>query len=286
MDTSDRRPFDVVLFGISLALQTLITIPSFLPKFARVLGVLLVGYINYRIIFTQTTGEFAADLGIGSAILAHYLAGTDYALFTPPEDLIDYCDEDSLKIAQRSFKKRLQWTLRLYSNPRGIGWAHEPSYLPNRPSPSTSRRKFVFSRILHGIGCILGIGVIYVVDASNPGLTTQGMLLSEAPLHWRALGASGFGLGGLFTISGVNSILAAFVVGCGYSSPERWPWMFGSPFQLWSIRRFWRRFWHQAIRKVNTFAFRASAYVSYSFFIGRPELLIDISGIRLPQKRD
>src|SRR5258707_1929616 len=257
MDKSDRKPFDFVLFGISLAIQTLVSIPSFLPKFARVLGVLIVGYIYYRIIFTQTTGDFAADLAIGSGILANYLVGADYALITSPETLMDYCGGNSLKIAQRSFKKRLQWTLRLYTNPRGVGWAHEPSLLPNRPSPSTSRREFVFSRVLCIIGCVLGIGVIYVVDASNPGLTTPGMLLSEAPLHWRGLGTTCFGLGGVFAISGVNSILAAFFVGCGYSSPERWPWIFGSPFQLWSITRLWRRFWHQMIRRVNNLAFRA-----------------------------
>ena len=253
METTDRRPFDVVLFCISLAIQIVVSIPSFLPKFARVLGTLLVGYIHYQIIFTQTTGDYAVDFALGSAILAQYFTGADYALFTSPEKLMDYRDGDASKVAQRSFKKRLQWTLKLYSNPRGIGWADEPSHLPNRPSPSTPRSTFVFSRLLFVIGCISAIGVIYVVDASNPGLTTPGMLLSEAPLHWRALGAAGFGWGGVFALSALNSILASVVVGCGYSSPERWPRFFGSHFQVWSVTRFWRRFWHQAIRRVNTF---------------------------------
>jgi hypothetical protein len=284
-NTSDRRPFDVVLFGISLAIQVVVSIPSFLPKFARVLGILLVGYIYYQIIFTQTTGDLAGDFGLGSAILAQYLIGADYALFTSPDNLMDHRDGKSSKVSQRSFKKRVQWTLRLHSNPRGIGWAHEPSHLPDRPSPSTPRSMFVFSRILFAIGCASMIGVIYVVDASNPGLTTPGMLLSEAPLHWRALGAACFGGGGIFLISALNSILAAIVVGCGYSSPERWPWLFGSNFRVWSITRFWRRFWHQMIRRVNTSAFCTYHYSSF-IFIGSADLLIYISGVHLSRERN
>jgi hypothetical protein len=265
MEPSDRRPFDVVLFCISSAILIIVSIPSFLPKFARVLGVLFIGYIYYQIIFTQTTGDLAGDFGVGSVILAQYLTGADYALFTSPDKLLDYCDGDRSKVAQRSFKKRVQWTLRLYSNPRGIGWAHEPSHLPNRPSPSTPRREFVFWRILFAIGCFSVIGVIYVINASNPGLTTPGMLLSEAPLHWRALGAACFGWVAVFMISALNSVLAAAVVGCGYSSPERWPWLFGSHFQVWSITGFWRRFWHQVIRRVIIFAFCDYYYSSFLY---------------------
>jgi hypothetical protein len=254
MDTG-RSPFDFILYCISLVILFAASLPSFLPKFSRALAVLLVGYIHYRIIFTQTTGDFAVDLSLGSALVVQYLLGADYALLTSPEDLVDYCDRGASKVNQRPFKERVQWTLRLYSNPRGIGWAHEPTHLPPRPSPSTPRWKFVFSRILSAIGCFCGIGVIYVADASNPGLTTPGMLLTEAPLHWRALGVTCFGLGGVFALSGLNSILSAVVVGCGYSAPERWPRLFGSPLQIWSVRRFWSRFWHQSIRRVNCFAF-------------------------------
>lgn len=265
MDANDRRPFEVVLYGISLALLIVASIPSFLPKSARVLVVLFVGYIHYRTIFTQTTGDFASDLGSGSGFLSQYLIGSAYALFLSPEDLVDYCDGEVLKVTQRPFRKRVEWTLRLYSNPRGIGWAHEPLHLPHRPSSSTPRWKFFFSRILFAIGCFSSIGVVYVVNASNPGLTTPGLLLSEASLPWRLLGVIGFGLGGIFMISGVNSLLSAVIVGCGYSSPSRWPWLFGSPFQLWSIRRFWRRFWHQMIRGVSTFVFHLYG-LSYRLF--------------------
>ena len=255
MDTSEsgRRPFSVVLYCISLAILIAASIPSFLPKVARVLAVLFVGYIHYQIIFTHTTGDFAVDLTLGSLFVVQYLIGVDYALLSSPEDFLDYSDRDASKVSQRSFKKRVQWTLRLYANPRGIGWAHEPTGLPPRPSPSTSRFKFVVSRIIYAIGCFSGVGMVGVLNASNPGLTTPGMLLIEAPLHWRALGVTSFGLGGRYMISALNSMLSAIVVGCGYSSPERWPRLFGSFFELWSIGRFWRRFWHQSIRRVSVF---------------------------------
>ena len=285
MDTNEsgRRPFSVVLYCISLAILITSSIPAFLPKFARVLAVLLVGYIHHQIIFTQTMGDFSADLSLGSIFVAQYLIGVDYALLSSPEDLLDYCDRDTSKVSQRSFKNRVQWTLRLYANPRGIGWAHEPTDLPPRPSPSTPRFKFVVSRILYAIGCFSGVGMVGVLSASNPGLTTPGMLLIEAPLHWRALGVTSCGLGAFLVMSALNSMLSAVVVGCGYSSPERWPRLFGSLFELWSIGRFWRRFWHQCIRRVNAFL---CCLIILNYFPDPAQLSIDIFGPHFSRKRD
>ena len=55
MDTNEngRRPFSVVLYCISSAILITASIPAFLPKVARILAVLLVGYIHYQIIFRQ-----------------------------------------------------------------------------------------------------------------------------------------------------------------------------------------------------------------------------------------
>ena len=252
MVPDDRPPFNVALFAFSQVIVVIATIPAFLPKFAKVLAVLLVGWVSCHIVFTQTTGDKGGDQGIGTFLLAHYLEVIEYVLLTRPDDLRDIQDKDTTKVAERSFKNRVIWAMKLYTNPRGIGCIHEGPNIHNRPSPSTSRWKFVVYRTTHTVISVFVIRVAWVVNAFNPALTTPGKVLSDAPFHLRALGVAGFAVAGAGVISAVHSTLAVITVGCGFSSPERWPYLFGTPLRAWSVKRFWRRVWHQLLRKVSS----------------------------------
>jgi hypothetical protein len=251
MGADHRKLLDGALFLASQVILILVSVPAFVPKPAQVISFGVVGWYLYRIIFTQTTGDFNNDFGLGPTIIVQYMLALDYALLTPPESLKDFNQGDIARVTKRSFKKRVLWTLKLFSNPRGIGWAHEPSHLPPRPSSSTPRSTFVISRILLATCCFLIFGGASLFDAAYANTITADKLLTGAPLHRRVLGVLSFGLGGVSVISGLNAILSAGAVGCGFSSPERWPLLYGSPLQVWSIRRFWRRFWHQMIRRVS-----------------------------------
>ena len=251
MGADHRKPLDNALF---LALQTsliIVTIPAFIPRPAQLIVFAVLGWYSYQVIFTQTTGDFNNDFGLGAAILIQYIVALDYALLTPADILRDFYDNDRTRVTQRPLKQRVVWALKVSSNPRCIGWAHEPPYLPPRPLPSTPRSNFVFSRIFLATCCFLIVGGTRHFDAVFSGTTTANKLLTGAPLHRRVVGVLCFGLGGVCMISGVNATLSAVIVGCGLSSPERWPLLFGSPLEVWSIRRFWRRFWHQMIRRVS-----------------------------------
>ena len=252
MVPDDRPPFNVALFAFSQVIIVIATIPAFLPKFAKVLAVLLVGWVFCHIIFTQTTGDKSGDQEIGTVLLVQYLGVIDFVLLTRPDDLRDTKDKDTTKVTERSFKNRVIWAMKLYTNPRGIGCIHEGPNIHNRPSPSTSRWKFVVYRTTHTVISVFVIRVAWVVNAFNPALTTPGKVLSDAPFHLRALGVAGFAVAGAGVISAVHSTLAVITVGCGFSSPERWPYLFGTPLRAWSVKRFWRRVWHQLLRKVSS----------------------------------
>jgi hypothetical protein len=200
----------------------------------------------YQVVFTQTTGDFNSDFGLGSGILFQYLVVLDYAFLTPPDKLKDLHDKDLTRVIKRPLKERALWAIKLYSNPRGIGWAHEPSHLPPRPSPSIPRSRFVISRILLAICCFLVIGGRNLVENAYAD-----KLVTGEPLHQRALRVLSFGSAIVCMLSGVNALISACAVGCGISSPESWPQLFGTPLQVWSIGIFWRRFWHQMIRRVS-----------------------------------
>jgi len=248
MVPDDRPPFNVALFALSQVIIIVATIPAFLPKFAKVLAVLFVGWAFCYIVFTQTTGDKGGDNGIGSGLLAHYFVVIDYVLLTRPDDLRNIKDT---KMAERSFRSRVVWAMKLYANPRGIGCVHEVPNIQNRPSPSTPRWEFVVNRAIYIVMSICAMGLALVVNAFNPALTTPGKVLTDAPLHLRALGVAGFAVAGASLLSALHSSLAVITVGCGFSSPERWPYLFGTPLQAWSIKRFWRRVWHQNLRRVS-----------------------------------
>ena len=270
MAPDDRPPFNVALFAFSQVIVIIATIPAFLPKFAKVLAVLLVGWVFCHIISTQTTGNKSGDQEVGTVLLVQYFAVIDYVLLTRPDDPRNIKDKDATKMAERSFKSRVVWAMKLYTDPRGIGCIREGPDIQNRPSPSTPRWKFVLYRTTYTLISILAISVAWVVNAFNPALTTPGKVLTDAPFHLRALGVAGFAMAGVGLISAVHSSLAVITVGCGFSSPERWPYLFGTPLHAWSIKRFWRRVWHQLLRKVGPMSSRAlKISLTSIFYIGR-----------------
>ena len=235
----------------SQVLLTIVSIPAFVPKPAKVLAFVLVGCCVHRMILTQTTGNFNTDYTLGSGAIFQYIAILDFALLTPLENLRNLHEKDQTGVAKRPFNQRVHFALRLLPNIRGIGWSHEPSHLPPRPSPSTPRSRFVVSRILHATCCFFIAYRASLLNISYAKETTVDKLLTGAPLDLRARGVLSYGLNIFCMIFATHAVVAASVVGCGFSSPERWPLLLGSPLQVWSIRRFWRRFWHQMIRRVG-----------------------------------
>ncbi|KAF8903716.1 membrane bound O-acyl transferase family-domain-containing protein [Gymnopilus junonius] len=245
-----RIPFDGPLYGLSQLGLIIGTIPG-LPKPISYILLLPILWISYHLITRTSTGDLSADVALGSAILTQLLIGLDAMFFTNPDTLTNY-QEPRLKgekITEQSLKERLQFAFNLYTNPRGIGWAHEHRHLPSRPSPSTPRSKFVLIRLSTALLCALLEFIAYTANASNPGTTTPGRGLRDAAIQWRALGVLAFATAGAARICALNCLVSAGVVGLGFSSPERWPRLFGSALDAWSVQRFWRRVWHQLLRK-------------------------------------
>ncbi|KAJ3511369.1 hypothetical protein NLJ89_g4132 [Agrocybe chaxingu] len=246
--TVTRQPFSVALFGLLQAISVVGMVPG-IPKLVRGVALMVFGWVSYILITQTTTGDLPIDVAIGSAILTQYMITIDVLLLTQPNVLRNPQDPLSNKVTKRTLRQRITWAFHLYTNPRGIGWSHEHPHLPNRPSLSTPRWTFVRTRIFRAFFCICLERVGYFLNASNPGTTTPGRILSESPFHWRAVGVTGFAAAGFARINMLNCLLSAAIVGLGISSPERWPNLFGSPLDAWSVQRFWRRVWHQLLRK-------------------------------------
>jgi hypothetical protein len=234
-----RKQFNGALFGLFQIICILGITPGVPPALKWIAFAALV-WISHHLITKTTTHDLTADLGLGSAILTQLSFAMDIMFVTHPDTLQNLQDSRAGMITARPFKQRVVWAYNFYTNPRGIGWAHEPQHLPSRPSPSTPRWEFVGNRLLFALLSFLLECISYVFNASNPGMTTPGILFSQSALRWRALGVASFGAAGFARMNALHCVLSASLVVCGFSTPEKWPYLFGSPLQAWSVQQFWR----------------------------------------------
>ncbi|EDR03831.1 uncharacterized protein LACBIDRAFT_306530 [Laccaria bicolor S238N-H82] len=203
----------------------------------------------YLVCYT-TTGDVTVDQGLGTAILIQLMIAVDYILITDVQRDIYPKDQPPRKKgadADIPLMKRFRRAISLYTTPRGIGWSFEPRTLPK---PSTKPRfVFVSSRITRALASALTGTFASVMINSNPALS--GITLSVRDMGWfyRTTGIFAFALNAIAQINTIHCVLAAFCVGVGISGPEEWPDLFGSPFDAYSVQRFWGRTWHQVLRR-------------------------------------
>lgn len=241
----EALPFNGFLYGAVQFLSILFMYPTDSRSALRFVLQLIVtaflGWACYHIITETTTGDKTADLAVGSAILTQYMIAIDGIFFSDPNTLRRTVDQPGA-ITKRPFWEKLWWTLDLYTNARGVDWQHEPSDLPPRPSPSMGRWEFVASRLFIAGLCTALESAFYVVNASNPGATTPGVLLTQAEWKHRAVGVLGFAAAGFSRINMLHCVVSVLAVGSGFSTPQRWPRLFGSPLEGYTIQRVWRYF--------------------------------------------
>ncbi|TFK34577.1 membrane bound O-acyl transferase family-domain-containing protein [Crucibulum laeve] len=244
--TSHRAPYSPALHGVTqvLLLLALVLRPSgwrwlFFPP---ILAIIL--YLVSRC----TTGDLITDVGVGSALFTQLVTALDYILLTDVQTELRRVDQPKDQvISGEPLRTRFKWALSLFLSPRGIGWAHAPSHLPPAPT-KLSRSSFVVLKLRQCFVCILLEVFAYIQNASNPAFTS-GRPLEEFSYFWRNMGLLGFGAAAYARINFLYCVFAALAVGVGVSEPREWPELFGGLLEAWSVSRFWRRTWHQLLRR-------------------------------------
>ena len=238
MHDTNQGYFIGILFGLFQLISILSITPGGRPALKWIAFIIL-SWISYHVITKTTIQSHVVNYILGTVILTQLVLVFDMIFITDPDTLKNFQDSHSGKITERPFKERVLWALNLYTNPRGIGWAHE-SPLPSRPSPTTPRWKFVGVQVIRTLLFIAIACIAQVFNSSNPGLTTRGVPLSHSALKWRVLGVAGFGVAGYAQLNLVHCLFSVVLVACGFSAPERWPNVFESPLLAWSVQQFWR----------------------------------------------
>ena len=163
-------------------------------------------------------------------------------------------------------------------NVRWVGTAHEAPSNTGKPKPvpatapsqkksssatqpkqySAQRRIFLFKRLL-SIAIIYGINMLYernlgklyhfqITDFEplKQSYIRRLNLVSSRESILRAILVLNFVWTSWAVISAYHLALSVFFVTVGLDEPEEWPTLYGSPWEMYSVRRFWGRFWHRS----------------------------------------
>lgn len=155
--------------------------------------------------------------------------------------------------------RKLKWSAELWCAWRGVGWNFADPNVP-RVDQQTCLR-FLTAQVARAA---LSIGAQkLIVDHVFCFLWPQGgvsdLLALPVFLQYK-LAVVHLVLSWLF-IDCIYRVIAIMAVSLDLSSPERWPPCFGNAADLYSVRNFWGRVWHQMFRKNFQAAGCAAAHI-------------------------
>ena len=238
----ERLPFHWSLHALTQCLIVL-SITVFSSKtsiWTRWSIFLPIAVISCYLVCYTTTGDVTVDQGLGTVILIQLMVATDYILITDVQrDIYPKDQPPGMKGAEADIPlmKRFRRALSLYTTPRGIGWSFEPRTLP-KPSMKP-RFAFVSSRIARALAGTLIRTFASVMINSNPALSGNTLSVRDMGWFYHTMGVFAFALNAVAQIDTVHCVVAAFCVGVGISGPQEWLDLFGSPFDAYSVQRFW-----------------------------------------------
>ncbi|KAF9077118.1 membrane bound O-acyl transferase family-domain-containing protein [Rhodocollybia butyracea] len=219
------------------------------PSKYRYLYFLPILAISYKTLH-YTTGNVTNDYGIACGLFTLLFMSSDFILITDVQNELRSVKPPQVKPAsQYALSGRISWAWDLFTNVRGVGWAHEPvSVLPPRPA----RKYFVVKQLasLAVLGLMFDLAMWH--NSFNPAYFREGPSLAGYGWLWRFECIWGWAIPGYATLAAQNCVVSLISVGLGRSDPEDWPWLFGSFLDAWSVRRFWGRTWHQVMRRFVT----------------------------------
>ncbi|KAF9467766.1 membrane bound O-acyl transferase family-domain-containing protein [Collybia nuda] len=209
--------------------------------------------LTYYFLFHTTTRSITTDYGLTCGWLTLFFISSDFILLTDVQRELRSTKPPQIKpISQEGLWARITWAYDLFTSPRGIGWAHEPSNAVLPPRPACSKSSFLMKQFAR----LAMLGLIYDIatwhNYFNPAYFRDGPSLTAYGWFWRYESIWGWALQAYTVMAAQNCFVSILSVSLGRSDAEDWPWLFGSFSSAWTIRRFWGRTWHQLLRRFVT----------------------------------
>ncbi|KAF7292281.1 MBOAT-2 domain-containing protein [Mycena kentingensis (nom. inval.)] len=233
---SADRPALIVLTRLCAAFvaiyyAALVVKPS---PYRRLFFLPLLGIAVYALSVTSRVP--LVDYYIGALLWISLVAASDHILLT---------DVQRELIVGAGLQERMVWAARLLGDRRALGWVHEERQA-TPPRPAMSRPLFVASRLLRAIGAFIFAETVNVYnELYTPALYPDGPSLAPTKIL-------------LFVIPYVSYVVVldalndALAVATRRARPIDCPSGTGPLAQLYSLRNFWGRVWHQQNRRLLT----------------------------------
>ena len=160
---------------------------------------------------------------------------------------------EKTQIWREGLSKRLVWSSKLVYTIRGVGWEHEPvAHIPKAKHVPRTKFAFLVHHLLIMARCLVTYLVSDTIMQLDPAFLQHGPSFSDPgrPVILRPL-ALVHGLATMAAMEATYSEVGIASVMLGLSKPDEWPPIFGSLLDAWSVWNFWRKFWHQGMRRVS-----------------------------------
>ena len=218
----------------------------------------------YSVLFCASDSQ-ESDYGFAMAFAPLVLTASDYIFLRNRQSELRKIGQKKTT-SEMTFTERLIWATSLAATPRGIGWAHEPTAIP--PRPTASRRKFIVSQFFWILYYTILWNITIIHIRQNPCFKTGGPSLTAFGWWWRTT-AWVYIVSLYCSISGMYVIGSIVFVATGLYEPKDWPHLFGSSLEAYTVRKCWgyvlkifsfgrpltksdSRVWHQVLRKALT----------------------------------
>lgn len=237
--------------------------------------------IAFLSIHYPTTRRFPRIISFACLLILLFYCYTGYSLRSPGEDYVLGCSNGILLAAavhmtflcpdfpnglrradptngdeptpsELPFAHKLSWMAELAGNMRRIGFARAGGAMNGAvdrcgPASSSGRKRFVISRVMISILCLVVFDCALRYRLRNPTFNPvlhqdardEKFIRAHSSLLRRFWEVLVWTAGTVSEMTLLQSTAAALSVGVGASEPEDWPSMFGSPFHAYTVRKFW-----------------------------------------------
>ncbi|KIY68416.1 hypothetical protein CYLTODRAFT_421640 [Cylindrobasidium torrendii FP15055 ss-10] len=233
-------------------------LPNFLVVLVLACDVGLAGRIAFFVAFSattyaglhSTTGDILNDYDLGIAFTLQWFTAIHFLLLARP--LHDFRHKrDAVPAKDRSLGYRLYWCACAWISVRGVGWNFQLKSVSEDKQKYRNPTSFIVHCLWRVISCALLFDLAQTYMSFHPTVFSYDATDSVA-YHgpfWRFLNITVPAFN-VFCGLGMPYYLAATLhVASGLGKPEDWPNLYGSLADIYSIRTFWAKFWHQLMSR-------------------------------------
>ncbi|KDQ11714.1 hypothetical protein BOTBODRAFT_35147 [Botryobasidium botryosum FD-172 SS1] len=244
LDSPISVPAFLIMYILTLCILVIPrdVLPLFWSRLVFFPGVVLAAAYIFH---THRPTTIVIDYVSGNAVVAIFLYCSSYALMQDAQE--------QRLIGQPKLTKeyglwwRIRWAIQLISDPRGIAFSGRAVNTP--PPPTRTRAQFVVSRALRLARNALLADAAQLLIFSDPYVFMADPLVIE-PVWKPFFRTILLGLHTIGLFDTVHTSISLLFVGSGIDAPQAWPDWFGPFAEMYTLRNFWGKVWHQSIQRM------------------------------------